>query len=220
MTYIKPIAALVAVGSLLATGPLALAAGAAATPEGGAITIYIHNTSETKGKITITGAIGDYGTSLSEDKSGKADPNGNYEKIDLKKGSFLVDGTKLNKALQHVKPQINASTCSVVFTGTGPVTIGSGTGAYEGISGTRVDHDHVRGDRPQAGVEVRAGQGALGAVQLGHRHGARLLRQLTPAPAAPVRAAGAGGVRDRNPVRGGERQRHGGPIGWSRSPTA
>jgi hypothetical protein len=111
------------------------AAVAAATPQGGKIRVFLTATSATNGKILITGAIGDYGTTVSEDANGKPNPNGNFEKVTLKQGGFLVDGTALNKKLNHVKPTINTTNCSFVFSGTAPTTISDGTGAYAGITG-------------------------------------------------------------------------------------
>jgi hypothetical protein len=111
------------------------AALAAATPQGGKIRVFLTATSATKSTIVITGAIGDYGTATSEDANGKVDPNGNFEKVTLKQGGFLVDGTALNKKLSHSKPTLNKANCSFVFGGTGPTTISDGTGAYAGITG-------------------------------------------------------------------------------------
>jgi hypothetical protein len=108
---------------------------AAATPQGGKIRVFITPTSSTNSKITVTGAIGDYGTAVSQDANGKVDANGNFEKVTLKQGGFIVDGTGLNNALNHAKPIINTANCSFVFAGTGPTTISDGTGAYAGISG-------------------------------------------------------------------------------------
>jgi hypothetical protein len=127
------------VAAALGVAACALGAGAAtvaaATPQGGKISVFLTGTSATKSKITITGAIGDYGTALSVDANGKVDANGNFEKITLKQGGFLVDGTALNKKLQHVKPTINTANCSFVFSGTAPTTLSDGTGAYAGITG-------------------------------------------------------------------------------------
>jgi hypothetical protein len=117
----------------LAVGSAALAA---STPAGGAIRVFVTNTSSTKAKITVTGAIGDYGTTVSVDKNGKVDPNGAYEKVTLKQGGFWVDATALNKKLNTAKPQLNTATCSVVFGGTAPTKVFNGTGLYTGISGT------------------------------------------------------------------------------------
>jgi hypothetical protein len=111
------------------------AAVAASTQQGGKVRVFLTATSPTKANIVITGAIGDYGTALSVDANGKADPNGNFEKITLKQGGFLVDGTAFNKKLQHAKPTFNKANCSFVFSGTGSTTVSEGTGAYAGISG-------------------------------------------------------------------------------------
>jgi hypothetical protein len=111
-------------------------ASAATSPAGGAIRVFVTNTSDTKGKILVTGAIGDYGTTLSTNKNGKVNANGNYEQIKLKQGSFEVNGTQLNKDLNHGKSEVNKSTCSQEFSGSGPATLFNGTGLYTGISGT------------------------------------------------------------------------------------
>lgn len=124
-----------ATACLLGAGSVALAASPASPPKGGKIRVFVTNTSPTRGKILVTGAIGDYGTTISEDANGKVDPNGNYEKVKLKHGGFLVNATRLNKKLSHVAPMVNKTTCSLVFSGRGPVTVGSGTGSYAGISG-------------------------------------------------------------------------------------
>ena len=121
-----------ATACLFGAGSAALAA---SHPKGGKIRVFVTNTSPTKGKILITGAIGDYGTTISADANGKVDPNGAFEKVKLKHGGFMVDATALNKKLNHLKPTLNRTSCSVVFGASGPVTLGAGTGAYAGISG-------------------------------------------------------------------------------------
>jgi hypothetical protein len=87
--------------------------------------------------ILFTGVIGDYGTSTSQDKNGKADSNGNYEAVTLQQGTFMIDATKLDAKANKTKPVMNASTCSFSLTATGPASIiaGSGTGAYKGLTG-------------------------------------------------------------------------------------
>ena len=120
---------------LLGAGSVALAASPASQPKGGKVRVFVTNTSPTKGKILITGAIGDYGTNVSEDANGKVDPNGNYEKVKLRHGGFIVNTTALNKKLSHLVPTVNKTNCSIVVSGRGPVTVGSGTRSYAGISG-------------------------------------------------------------------------------------
>jgi hypothetical protein len=111
------------------------AVAASSTPQGGKISVFVTHGSATTDKILITGAIGDYGTAISQDANGKVDPNGSFEKIKLKQGGFIVNATGLNKKIGSTKPTVNNSTCSFALSGSGPVTIGNGTGAYAGIAG-------------------------------------------------------------------------------------
>lgn len=118
---------------VLGAGPAALAA---SVPKGGNVRIFVTNTSSpTKSKILVTGAIGDYGTTVSQNANGKPNPNGNFEKVTLKQGGFIVNATALNQKLNSAKPTVNTTNCSVAFTATGPTTIQGGTGAYAGITG-------------------------------------------------------------------------------------
>lgn len=123
------------------TGALLLGAGTstatASTPAGGTIHIYAtpSATNQALDSILITGVIGDYGKALTVDKNGKTDANGNYVDITLQKGSFKVNSTTLNKKTNSAQPNIDKTTCSFWFSGTGPVTLFDGTGSYLGISG-------------------------------------------------------------------------------------
>jgi hypothetical protein len=116
-------------------GGSAFASPAATTPAGGSIYVQATGGEGPAGTIIVTGAIGDYGKTLSIDKDGKTDNNGNYVKITLKKGTFEVNSTVLNKKTRTAQPILNASTCSFRFSGTGPVTLFNGTGLYKGIKG-------------------------------------------------------------------------------------
>lgn len=129
----KTLAICIAALCLTGAGATALAA---STPAGGPIQVFVTNVSSTKAKILITGAIGDYGTTLSVDKNGKLDPNGAYQKVLLKQGGFWLNATALNKKLDHAKPTTNKATCSFFFTGSAPTTPYDGTGAYAGIGGS------------------------------------------------------------------------------------
>jgi hypothetical protein len=120
-------------GSVLGSG---LSAVRAAAPAGGAIQVFVTPTEDGPGTIVVTGAIGDFGTTLTINKSGKANPNGNFEKIILKKGTFEVDSTVLNAASNKVQPTFNAKTCSASLSVSGRVTLLAGTGLYKGIGGT------------------------------------------------------------------------------------
>jgi hypothetical protein len=134
------VARVVAIGAAATMGmslmiPAAVAFGAGA-PAGGKINVFVTpQLNGPKGQIVITGAIGDYGKTLSVDKNGKTDTNGAYEKVTLQQGSFLVSATKLDAKLNHLKPTVNTATCSVSATASGPVSLSNGTGLYTGISG-------------------------------------------------------------------------------------
>jgi hypothetical protein len=65
----------------------------------------------------FVGAIGDYGTAVNVNKNGKPNPNGNYVRVKLQKGTFMIDVTAMNEAAA-------------------PVTFLNGTRLYKGISGT------------------------------------------------------------------------------------
>jgi hypothetical protein len=115
--------------------PAAVALGASA-PAGGKINVFVTPTvNGPTGKIVVTGAIGDYGKTLNVNKNGKTDNNGSYVKITLQQGSFLVNATKLDAKLNHLKATVNKATCSVAASGSGPVSLSDGTGLYTGISG-------------------------------------------------------------------------------------
>jgi hypothetical protein len=116
-------------------GGSAFASRAATTPAGGAFYIHATGNNGPAGTIIITGAIGDYGTTLSIDRNGKTDSNGNFVKITLHNGTFEVNSTVLNAKTNHARPMVDTSTCSFRFAGTGPVTLFNGTGLYKGIKG-------------------------------------------------------------------------------------
>jgi hypothetical protein len=120
-------------GGLLFGGVSAVGA---AAPAGGAIRVFV--TPSNGGgvdPIVFTGAIGDFGKSVNIDKNGKTNPNGNYAKVTLKKGTFDVDLTKLQAASNNVQPTTNPMTCSASASVTEPVTLYGGTGLYKGIAG-------------------------------------------------------------------------------------
>jgi hypothetical protein len=111
--------------------------GAAAAPAGGPIALYANAGNAGSQKVVFVGAIGDYGTARNVNKSGKPDPNGNFVKIKLKKGTFEIDVTAVNKAMSSGRPQVaSEATCSATYSGSAPVTFFNGTRLYNGISGT------------------------------------------------------------------------------------
>ena len=118
---------------------LAIGAQAASSAAGGKIELFVTPKSLNNAvfKIVIVGAIGDYGTATSIDRNGKVDSNGNYVRIRLTKGGFEINSVALNKKTNSAPPLLESqATCSVVFGGSGPVTVFNGTGAYSGIGGT------------------------------------------------------------------------------------
>ena len=149
--------------SLLGAGPAALAA---ATPKGGKVQVFVTGTSATKSKITVTGAIGDYGTTISQDKNGNPDPNGDFQKVTLKHGGFLVDATALDQRLNKLRPTINPTNCSVFGSASGPTKVLNGTGAYTGVSGT------VRITVTFAGIGPKKADGSCNLSNNAPTHGA------------------------------------------------
>jgi hypothetical protein len=142
MKSLRTAAAVAVAGTMLATGSLALAAGGSTHPttgtpsHGGPIKIFVTNETQTKAKILITGVVGDYGTIITTNKSGKVDANGVYQHAHLKHGTLLINSTGLSKALDKARPNINPDTCSVDVSATGASKILSGTGLYAGATGS------------------------------------------------------------------------------------
>ncbi len=115
-----------------------VAAGTAATPEGGKVELWASAGNGGSQHVVFVGAIGDYGKAVNVNKNGKPNPNGNFVRVKLQKGTFMIDSTELNKAINaQTQPQVEShATCSAAQTGSGPVTFLNGTGLYKGISGT------------------------------------------------------------------------------------
>jgi hypothetical protein len=128
-------AAMVAVLAVAATlvGPAA-----AAAPAGGPIEMWASAGNNGSQHVVFVGAIGDYGTAVNVNKNGKPNPNGNYVRVKLQKGTFMLDVTAMNEAANsNQDPQVGShATCSAAFTATAPVTFLNGTRLYKGISGT------------------------------------------------------------------------------------
>ncbi|MGP8208985.1 MAG: hypothetical protein ACLQVK_23525 [Acidimicrobiales bacterium] len=123
--------------SIMLSGSPAFAAATLSVPVGGPVRVFVAPGSGNGGRIFIAGAIGDYGKTLNINKNGTADPNGNYVKVILQKGTFEVNNTALNTKMANAQPVVNnPKTCSGVISGTAPVTLFDGTGLYAGISGT------------------------------------------------------------------------------------
>jgi len=123
--------------ALLATSA-AFGASTPSAPAGGSIQIFSFSTSPDggSGSILITGAIGDHGRTLSTNESGNPDPNGDYVKVTLTKGTFEINATKLVAKANHASPTFSQASCSAALSVTSPVTLLNGTGLYKGITGT------------------------------------------------------------------------------------
>lgn len=123
----------------------------ASTPSGGKISLWANaNLTGATSKVVVVGAIADHGVGTSIDKNGKVDPNGAYERISLKNGSFEADATALDQNASAAVPSLdNASTCSFAFSVSGPLTLSDGKGAYAGISGTVTATEQFVGIMPR-----------------------------------------------------------------------
>jgi hypothetical protein len=121
--------AAIAAAGLVATGGLVVGAQASGQPTGGVVHVYEYDPpTSVPGRIVLTGAIFDHGL----DRGGQG-PSHTYNQLVLTKGSFEVDVGKI-KIHQH----LDTTSCTLVVQGSGPAPIvkGSGTGAYQGITGT------------------------------------------------------------------------------------
>jgi hypothetical protein len=134
MRGVKAVLGVVMLGGVLFA---ATTASAMSMPMGGPVHVFVTPSPDgIHGPIVITGAIGDHGQTLTMDKNGKANANGNYVRITLAKGTFEINSTALNAKTKNGQPAVDKATCSFLFTGVGPVTLFNGTGLYKGISGT------------------------------------------------------------------------------------
>jgi hypothetical protein len=132
---------------------------ASSMPAAGTIQIWASPSNGAVSKILITGVIGDYGTATTIDKSGKVDENGDYVNVVLKHGGFEVNSVQLNKLINAAPPMMaNATTCSVEFGGSGPVTLFNGTGMYAGIAGTIRITEKFAGVGPRYASGPKKGQ--------------------------------------------------------------
>ena len=106
---------------------------------GGAVQVWVTPslTGNGGGKVMVTGALADYGTSQPANAAGKADMKGTYKRLLLKHGTVLLNTTKFDTANNDANPTMyNKSDCSAVIDVSAPAAIVSGTGAYAGITGS------------------------------------------------------------------------------------
>ncbi len=118
---------------VVCVGMAAPALAASEKPAGGPIQFIVQPGNEQgRGKIIVTGVIGDYGTTSPSKHGGHTV----YGIATLKKGTFDVDLTKIEKKVNSANPPFNRSTCSAELSATAPAKIFKGTGLYKGISGS------------------------------------------------------------------------------------
>lgn len=111
---------------------VALAAGSSGTPAGGPIHLFVTpGQGQGSGKILITGAVGDYGSSSSVSAGAKK-----YGVASLTKGKIKIDLTAITKKVDNTMPTLDLATCSATLTATAKAPVVSGTGLYAGIHGS------------------------------------------------------------------------------------
>jgi hypothetical protein len=137
--------------------------GSAATPGGGRtarLVDYADNDGPTS-TVILTGAVGDAGKAQSIRPGGTVDPDHHSQlNLMLAQGSFRLDIADLDKkivgAFGHFPMDPGTCSGSVTVTGAVPIVAGSGTGAYQGISGTFTLTVTIAEDFPAARCDVTA----------------------------------------------------------------
>ena len=156
------------------------------TPAGGSIRIYAVPNGNGGGPIVITGAIGDYGRTLTINKNGTPDPNnGNYVKVTLHKGTFEVNKTTRStrrRTSLGSQTRFDKATCSMAAS----VSASHNPARRHGpLRGDRRDakRHHTEGfilpcnDRQGQGpVQREPKRHARSRLRVDHRHGYRLVQ--------------------------------------------
>ena len=115
-------------------------AAAKPAPTGAHLTAFTTNDGPTE-QVTLSGAVGDYGQAVSVNPDGSVNPEHNsLLELRLQHGTFRLDIAAIDKAFVSAMASEFPSdpvTCSghVEVTQRVPVVRGSGTGAYQGVSG-------------------------------------------------------------------------------------
>ena len=117
-------------------------AGAGASTSGRSVefTAYSDNDGPTA-TVVVTGAVGDYGQAISVNPDGSVNPEHNSQlELALGQGSLRLDIAALDRKLVKAFATFptDRTTCSgtVRASGRTPVVPGSGTGLYQGVSGS------------------------------------------------------------------------------------
>jgi hypothetical protein len=118
---------------LVAGTSVAVATSTSKTPAGGPIELFVQpGQNQGNGKILITGAVGDYGSSSPTKSSGSK----KIGTATLQKGTIKIDLTAISAKVNKANPTLDAATCSASLTETAAAPVLSGTGLYAGIHGT------------------------------------------------------------------------------------
>jgi hypothetical protein len=137
MKVLRATVCLAVCGGAAVAASTAFVSSAAAAPAPGAVyVISAQAANNIDGRILLAGAIADNGKTVSIDKDGKPDANGNYVKITLRKGGFEINATTLNTKPTNPSQSLDKATCSGTYSVSGPVTLFDGTGLYQYVSGT------------------------------------------------------------------------------------
>jgi hypothetical protein len=92
-------------------------------------------------RAILTGAVGDYGPAVTVHSDGTVDPGHTSEmELHLTHGSFRLSiaslDTKILAAYRHWPSNVSTCSGSISLTAVVPIVAGSGTGSYQGISGS------------------------------------------------------------------------------------
>lgn len=115
----------------------------------------------TNSTVILTGAIGDAGTAQSVRPDGSVDPDHRSQlNLKLAKGTFRLDVADLDKkivgAFGHFPMDPRTCSGSITLAGAVPIVAGSGTGAYQDISGTFTLTVTIAEDFPPARCDATA----------------------------------------------------------------
>jgi hypothetical protein len=102
---------------------------------GGVVDVFAESNGSEPGRVVLTGAIGDSGSTTNVNASGKVDVKGDYIKLGLKAGTISANLTALYKLVGSATPASSAATCSASFAASSAVPLVDATGAYKGVSG-------------------------------------------------------------------------------------
>jgi hypothetical protein len=123
------------------TSVAATTEGSSGTTENTHILVYSVNTDGADFRAIIAGSIGDYGPAETVYPNGESDTSHSHQlELKLTRGSFRINIAKLDKAFveaagaEPIYPQTCSDFASV--TTSTPIVAHSGTGSYQGISGS------------------------------------------------------------------------------------